>query len=77
MISCQINIRTCLAKAYYVPEVLAKKDFYAKNRQASILTLALRYQTIPDDEVEISEKEVKRYYDDNKFRYKQEASRGN
>jgi peptidyl-prolyl cis-trans isomerase D len=64
-----------LSQAYYVPEVLAKKDFYAKNRQASILTLAVRYQTIPDDEVEISEKEVKRYYEDNKFRYKQEASR--
>jgi peptidyl-prolyl cis-trans isomerase D len=64
-----------LAKAYYVPTVLATKDFMSKNRQANVKAVALRYQVIPDEEVTVTEKEMKSYYDANKFRYNQEDTR--
>lgn len=64
-----------LANAHYIPEVLAVKDYNSKNHQATLLTLALRYNTIPDDEVQVSEQEMRRFFEKNKFRYTQEEGR--
>lgn len=64
-----------LAKAYYIPGPLAEKDYMSKNRQANVLALALRYQTIPDEEVQATEQEMRHFYDKNKFRYIQEEAR--
>lgn len=64
-----------LAKAYHVPTVLATIDFMSKNRQASVKAVALRYQAIPDEEVPVTEQEMKRFYETNKFRYTQEDAR--
>lgn len=64
-----------ISKAYYAPELLAKKDYMAKNRQANVLALALRYQTIPDEEVQVTDQEMRQFYDKNKFRYTQEEAR--
>jgi len=67
--------RDLIAKAFHVPTILAKKDFNSKNVQANIKAVALRYQVIPDEEVQVTEQEMKRFYDKNKFRYTQEESR--
>jgi peptidyl-prolyl cis-trans isomerase D len=64
-----------LAKAYHVPTALATKDFMSKNRQANVKAVALRYQVIPDEEVAVTEQEMKRFYENNKFRYNQEDTR--
>lgn len=67
--------RDLLIKAYHVPKILSEIDFRAKNRQADASVIAVRYQTIPDDEVSVSDQELKRFYENNKFRYTQEQSR--
>lgn len=67
--------RDLIAKAFHAPTVLAKKDFSSKNTQANIQVVALRYQVIPDEEVQVSEQEMKRFYENNKFRYTQEEAR--
>lgn len=67
--------RDMLIKAYHVPKTLTEMDFKAKNRQADASVIAVRYQTIPDEEVSVSEQELKRFYENNKFRYTQEQSR--
>lgn len=67
--------RDLIIKAYHVPEVLALKDFQTKNRQANLSVVALRYQNIPDEEANVTEQEMKRFYDNNTFRYTQEQSR--
>lgn len=62
-------------KAYYIPEELALKDFGTKNRQASLSVVSLPYKSIPDEDVTVSDQEMKRFYDNNKFRFTQEQSR--
>ena len=70
-----VKHQNLISRAFYVPEVLARKDYFAKNHQATVLTLALRYNLVRDDEVSVSEQELRRFYDANKFRYTQEQAR--
>ena len=51
------------------------KDFGTKNRQASLSVVSLPYKSIPDEDVTVSDQEMKRFYDNNKFRFTQEQSR--
>ena len=71
----QTKYRDMISKGFFVPDLLVQRDFLAKNRQASVLTLALRYDVIPDEEVAVSEQELRQYYDRNKFRYTQDEGR--
>ncbi len=59
----------------YVTTDEAKRDFEAKNRQATIKYVALNYSTISDSAVKPSESDLKEYYNANQNKYKQEASR--
>ncbi len=64
-----------IASAYYVPRAFAKKEYIARNEHVSLSTVALRYETVPDKQVKLTDADYKKYYDENKNRFEQEDSR--
>ena len=65
-----------LVKAsYMVPTALAEKYYENKNTKASADIIALRYATIPDSTVVVTEKDNKAFYDENKYRYETDERR--
>ena len=57
------------------PTALAKKYYENKNMKASADVVALRYSTIPDSTVTITDADKKAFYDENKSRYDMIESR--
>lgn len=65
-----------LVKAsYFVPEKLAQKYYEKKHTKASADIVALRYSTIADSTVVVTDKDNKAYYDKNKYRYETDETR--
>ena len=65
-----------LVKAsYFVPAKLAEKYYQNKNEKASADLIALRYSTIPDSTVVVTDKDNKAFYDENKYRYETDERR--
>ena len=65
-----------LVKAsYHVPTALAEKYYQNKNTKASADVIALRYATIPDSTVVVTDKDNKAFYEENKFRYETDERR--
>ena len=59
-----------LVKAsYFLPTPLAKKFYENKNTKASADVIALRYSTIQDSTVNITDADKKAFYEENKARY--------
>lgn len=66
-----------LVKAsYFVPTKLAQKYYENKNGKATAEVVALRYTTIPDSTVVVTEQDTKKFYEENKYRYETDESRG-
>lgn len=66
---------TLVQKGYYVPEAFAAMDYTNKKRSAEIRYVGIRYTSIPDDQVTLTDKDYEAYYEKNKHTYEQEASR--
>ena len=65
-----------LVKAsYMVPTALAEKYYQDKNTKASADVIALRYTTIPDSTVVVTDKDKKTFYEENKYRYETDERR--
>ena len=65
-----------LVKAsYMVPTALAEKYYQNKNTKASADIIALRYTTIPDSTVVVTDKDKKTFYEENKYRYETDERR--
>lgn len=64
-----------IKKGLYITGAEAEDDFYAKNQNATIKYVLKRYKSIPDSTVEVSDADIKKYYNDNLSKYEQEASR--
>ncbi len=58
-----------VGRAYYVPTQIAKYDHQAKNRQLELRSVVQRYQIVPDEDVVITDKDLKNYYDKNSYRF--------
>ena len=59
-----------LVKAsYFLPTPLAKKYYENKNMKATADVIALRYTTIPDSTVNITDADKKAFYEENKHRF--------
>ena len=66
-----------LVKAsYFVPTRLAQKYYENKNDRASAEVVALRYASIPDSTVVITDQDNKKYYEENKYRFETDETRG-
>ena len=65
-----------LVKAsYFLPTALAKKYYENKNMKASADVIALRYTTIPDSTVVVTDADNKAFYEENKYRYETDERR--
>lgn len=64
-----------ISKGLYVPTVFAKLDYEAKNRLANIKYVALRYNTIADSTIVLSDADLQKYYKEHLHEFEQEASR--
>jgi len=65
-----------LVKAsYMVPAALAEKYYQNKNTKASADVIALRYSTIADSTVVVTDKDNKAFYEENKYRYETDERR--
>ena len=65
-----------LVKAsYFLPTPLAKKYYENKNMKASADVIALRYTTIPDSTVTVTDADNKAFYEENKARYETDERR--
>ena len=66
-----------LVKAsYYLPTRLAQKYYENKNDRASAEVVALRYSSIPDSTIVVTDQDNKKYYEENKFRFETDETRG-
>ena len=65
-----------LVKAsYFLPTALAKKYYENKNMKASADVIALRYTTIPDSTVTVTDADNKAFYEENKYRFETDERR--
>lgn len=64
-----------LKVSYFLPTPLAKKYYDDKNTKASADVIALRYTTILDSTVNLTDADKKAFYEENKSRFKAEESR--
>ena len=66
-----------LVKAsYYLPAKLAQKYYENKNVKASADVIALRYASIPDSTVVVTDQDNKKFYEENKYRFETDEARG-
>ncbi len=64
-----------IKKGLYVTAAEAENDYVAKNESATIKYVLKRYDSVADSTIEVSDADVKKFYNDNKDKYEQEASR--
>lgn len=64
-----------VSKGYFVPQAFARLDYEAKKKNAEIRYVAIRYTSIPDADVTLTDKDYETYYNKNKHLYEQDASR--
>lgn len=64
-----------VSKGYYIPQAFAALDYTNKKKNAEIRYVAVRYTTIKDEDVTLSDKDYEAYYEKNKHTYEQEPSR--
>lgn len=67
--------QTLVQKSYFVPKAMAVNSFKVQNQFASADVVSLRYADIKDEEITLTDKDFKKWYDENKFKYEQEESR--
>ena len=66
---------TLISKGLYVTSSEAKKTLEASTKTAKYRFTALKYNTISDSTLKVSDDEVKKYYEKHKFEYEQEDGR--
>ncbi len=67
--------KALVSKGYYVPEALAKMAYAEDNNNAAITYVASKYADLSDSLVTVTDADFEKYYEKNKERYEQEASR--
>lgn len=67
---------TAVSQGIYTPRLVAKAIHERKNTKKTVAFTGVEYTTIADEEVEITERDLKRYYNAHKHEYKAEETRG-
>jgi peptidyl-prolyl cis-trans isomerase D len=66
---------TAISKGLYTPSKMAQLDYEAKNTQRTAAFAGLLYNSIADSTIEVSESDIRNYYNANKELYKTENTR--
>jgi peptidylprolyl isomerase/peptidyl-prolyl cis-trans isomerase D len=64
-----------VSKGLYTPTVIAKESYRRNSQNVAAQYVHLPYSDVADSEVTVSDAEIKKYYNANKNKFKQEASR--
>lgn len=67
--------QSLVSKGYYVPQAFAAMDYENKKKNAEIRYVGIKYTAIKDEDVTLTDKDYKDYYEKNKHTYEQEATR--
>jgi len=62
-------------KGLYMPKSLAKSDYTRRNESTSVQFFGLEYSSIADSTIEVSDSELKAYYNEHKDDYKSDNTR--
>jgi peptidyl-prolyl cis-trans isomerase D len=62
-----------IKKGLYVTKAEAQRNFLGSGRTANIVYVAKKYSDIPDSTITVSEDDLKKYYNENKSKYKMVA----
>ena len=71
----QTKFDNLVKASYFVPSKLAQKYYENKNNKASADVVVLRYSSIPDSTVVVTDKDRKQFYEENKYRYETSENR--
>ncbi len=63
-----------IAKADYTPQWRVDNDYNLKNRRVNFDFVDIPYTSLPDTAVEVTDAELKSYYNENKNKYKQDIA---
>lgn len=63
-----------IAKAYYMPKVFAKRLYEESNRTAQFRMTGIKYQTISDSTVTLTDADYQKYYDEHSYEYEVDPS---
>jgi len=66
---------TALRQGLYVPQAIAKEEHRRTNVNRITVLTGLEYASIADSTVSYSDRDLKRYYQENAYQYKKEATR--
>lgn len=67
--------RNLIAKAYYIPKAFAERDYKNRSTTASVRFFSMPYTSIADSLIQLTDADYEKYYNENIFKYQQEASR--
>lgn len=65
---------TLIQKGIYTPTILAKQEYFDKENKASGRYLVLDYVSIPDSAANLTEADIKSYFNKNKAQFKQKEA---
>jgi len=63
-----------IAKGYYVPKAFAKRIFEESNRTAQFKMMGVKYQTISDSAITLTDADYQKYYDEHSYEYEVDPS---
>ncbi|MCB0401415.1 MAG: SurA N-terminal domain-containing protein [Flavobacteriales bacterium] len=66
---------TLLAKGLYATTSMARQTYKEQNEQRNVKFVVKRYNTVHDSTIQVTDEELKAYYQEHKNEYKQDASR--
>lgn len=69
------KFKNLISKGWFMPDTFLYKDFHEKKTIAKIRLVGVRFNTIDDSLVTVTDKDFRKYYEDYKQNYKQQASR--
>ena len=61
-----------ITKGFYVPSMFAKRSYNEMNAMAQVRITGIRYQSISDAEVKLTDADYEKYYNENKYKFKQD-----
>jgi peptidyl-prolyl cis-trans isomerase D len=67
--------QTLIQKGFFVPKKMAQSINEKHNKIAQANIISLKYSSIPDNEISLSDEDFEKYYEENKNQYEQEKSR--
>lgn len=69
------KFQNLLTKNYHIPQAFAKLDHQIKNQSADVRFTAPAYADVADTLVAVSDKDLRNYYNEFKYNYKQDETR--